>query len=204
MVFILMTISIAIFSSTVASTSSQREQSRRQLIAVDAARNILEEMRNMPFSEIYASYNSRADDDPGGPGTAPGRFFAVAGLDPTQGDPDGFVGSVILPEKALEFGDGGLVPGVVGGAGGLIGGLAGGGGSPGGQAPPESTTALREDSDLPELGFPRDINGDSVVDRLDHSHDYAILPILIRVEWSVGRSAQRIEISTQLADFNVN
>lgn len=200
MVFILMAISIAIFSSTVASTSSQREQSRRQMIAVNAARNIVEEMRNMPFKDIYATYNSRADDDPSGAGTAPGMYFDVEGLEPAQGDSDGFVGTVVLPETTVSSGGSGLVSGVVG----VVGGLAGGGASGGNPGDPVVLTALREDCDLPEIGLPRDLNGDSVVDSLDHSHDYAILPVMIRIEWSMGRSAQRIEISTQLADFNVN
>ena len=46
-----------------------------------------------------------------------------------------------------------------------------------------SAVALREDLDLPELGMPRDLNGDGAQDALDHAGDYVILPVAIRVRW---------------------
>ena len=61
-------------------------------------------------------------------------------------------------------------------------------------------TELREDIVLPELGFPRDLNGDGFVDSVDHSTDYQILPVLVRSQWQ-GRNRERFtEIRTILAD----
>jgi len=42
---------------------------------------------------------------------------------------------------------------------------------------------LREDSVNAELGMPRDLNGDGVIDALDHSDDYTILPLTLRMQW---------------------
>ncbi len=33
------------------------------------------------------------------------------------------------------------------------------------------------------LGTPRDLNGDRVVDALDHRDDWALLPVRVRIEW---------------------
>lgn len=49
---------------------------------------------------------------------------------------------------------------------------------------------LREDLVDPELGLPRDLDGDGVVDGLDHSLDFEILPVRVRIEWS-GRTGDR-------------
>jgi hypothetical protein len=46
---------------------------------------------------------------------------------------------------------------------------------------------LREDSSATELGMPRDLNGDSIIDGADHSHDYFQLPVCVRVRWD-GRT----------------
>jgi len=52
---------------------------------------------------------------------------------------------------------------------------------------------LREDSELKALGLPRDLNGDGAIDSGDHSADYILLPVLVRVEWT-GVSRSRVEI----------
>ncbi|MFT7676333.1 MAG: prepilin-type N-terminal cleavage/methylation domain-containing protein [Planctomycetota bacterium] len=57
---------------------------------------------------------------------------------------------------------------------------------------------LREDADMPELGFPRDLNVDGVIDNLDHGTDYALLPVIVRISWS-GVSSSTIELKTILA-----
>jgi hypothetical protein len=59
---------------------------------------------------------------------------------------------------------------------------------------------LREDLDLPELGMPRDLNGDGAIDALDHSADYRLLPVLVRLRW-VGIGGERTaEVRTLIAD----
>ncbi len=45
---------------------------------------------------------------------------------------------------------------------------------------------LREDLVDAALGFPRDINGDGVVDNLDHSTDYTLLPLAIELAWQAN------------------
>lgn len=44
-------------------------------------------------------------------------------------------------------------------------------------------TQLREDVAIPELGMPRDLNGDGKIDAVDHSGDYQLLPVLLQVQW---------------------
>lgn len=43
--------------------------------------------------------------------------------------------------------------------------------------------ALREDAALTDLGMPRDLNGDGVVDSANHAGDYFVLPVKILVQW---------------------
>ena len=66
---------------------------------------------------------------------------------------------------------------------------------------PGDGTELREDVVDRGLGMPRDLNGDNVIDSLDHSSDYIVLPVRVRVRWS-GRAGQLEQnIVSVLADF---
>lgn len=56
--------------------------------------------------------------------------------------------------------------------------------------PDANTQALREDQVNRHLGLPRDLNGDSFEDALNHAFDYVILPVTIRIEWT-GVSGDR-------------
>jgi prepilin-type N-terminal cleavage/methylation domain-containing protein len=49
---------------------------------------------------------------------------------------------------------------------------------------------IREDMDWPELGFPRDLNADGLIDSVDHSLDSVVIPLVIRIEWE-GRTGVR-------------
>jgi len=60
------------------------------------------------------------------------------------------------------------------------------------------TLELREDVVDDELGMPRDLNLDGVIDSADHSADYKILPVTIRVEWESGERDRELEIHTIL------
>ena len=68
---------------------------------------------------------------------------------------------------------------------------------------PELVTAagsqLREDLDMPELGMPRDLNGDGEIDDVDHKADYRVLPVLLRLEWSGKTGHRSAETLTLLA-----
>ena len=156
---VVMTIMIAaasIFSQMVIATAQLREVQRENAIAVEAARVLMEEMRNEDFRDIFYLYNQDPGDDPGGAGTGFGHRFAVNGLDPLPTSADGLHMEVILPalESAVvsqlagtdwgsreavligggAIGIGGLGGGGGGGAGGGAIGLVGGGGGGGGGA----------------------------------------------------------------------
>jgi len=62
---------------------------------------------------------------------------------------------------------------------------------------PGAAGELREDFVDPELGTPRDLNGDGAVDALDHRGDYIILPVRISVDW-LGVSGPRSTTVTTL------
>jgi hypothetical protein len=61
--------------------------------------------------------------------------------------------------------------------------------------PVNAAGELREDMNLPELGMPRDLNGDDVIDGLDHRDDYIILPVRVRMSWR-GASGDRDKLIT--------
>jgi len=96
-VMVILVVAATIFTITVASVARQRSINRESVIAAEAARGVIEDMRNADFREVYAMYNADPDDDPGGAGSSPGNRLAVAGLAPRPGSPDGFVCEVTLP-----------------------------------------------------------------------------------------------------------
>lgn len=83
--------------SAVVETNSMRAATRQTMLASQAAQSVLDEMSTATFSQVHALYNADPADDPGGAGTAPGSGFAVTGLDPQSGDPDGLVGRIEFP-----------------------------------------------------------------------------------------------------------
>jgi prepilin-type N-terminal cleavage/methylation domain-containing protein len=88
-------------------SSALNMTNRETALASRAAQSIIEELKGTAFDEIFARFNATALDDPAA-GTSPGDDFAVAGLDPQDGDADGFVGSIEFPgtgSTLLEEGD---------------------------------------------------------------------------------------------------
>ena len=55
---------------------------------------------------------------------------------------------------------------------------------------PAAGLNLFEDLQIPEFDLPRDLNGDIVVDAADHSGDYVILPVKVRLQW-IGKAGRR-------------
>ena len=94
---LILTTAVYMLSSTVTATIAQTGSKRERTAAATAAMNLLERMRGETFAELFALYNADPADDPGGAGTAPGAGFLVQGLSPVPGDPDGFVGGIVLP-----------------------------------------------------------------------------------------------------------
>ena len=189
-----MTVAVSMFTSMVIATARQRGVNRENAIASNAARVMVELMRNEEFADVYALYNEDPDDDPSGAGTAPGHRFAVEGLTPLDSSPDGLIGEIEFPEVYVE------VEVTEEGTGGT------GGGGPqkmmGGAAPStEWVWQLREDYQDTRLGMPRDLNGDSMVDDQDHQGDYVILPVHVQLRWR-GRFGERVlDLYTQIAAF---
>jgi hypothetical protein len=167
-----------------------RHVNRENALAADAARVVLERMRNEPFLEIYRDFNEDPSDDPGGNGAGPGHLFDVPGLEALPDAPQGRVGRVYMPTLTVQ------VTQSLGGGGGKGGGIVLGG-----------TTVtqwhLREDAVDARLGMPRDLNGNNVIDTANHSGDYLILPVRIRIEWKGASGARSFELSTQLGDFRL-
>ena len=57
---------------------------------------------------------------------------------------------------------------------------------------------LREDVADPLLGTPMDLNGDGAIDSADHSGDYVLLPVRVRVRWRGVTGLRTVDICTVL------
>ena len=132
---------------------------QEQGTAVQAAQTTLERVRGVTFEEAFARFNDTALDDPAG--GVPGADFAVPGLTPQLGDPDGFCGRVTFPGNNV---------------------------------------VLLEDGIDRELGMPRDLSLDDVIDNLNHSADYAVLPVRITVAWRGVLGDAQVSIGTTLVE----
>ncbi|HKX46296.1 MAG TPA: hypothetical protein VJP77_06305 [Planctomycetota bacterium] len=76
---------------------------RESAVARDGAREAVERLQGVEdFETVFARFNADLADDPA-LGASPGPAFAVAGLDPVEGDPDGLVGEIVFP--ATEAGE---------------------------------------------------------------------------------------------------
>jgi type II secretory pathway pseudopilin PulG len=181
-------VAASIFCQMLLSTSRLRQMNRENALATDAARVVIEEMRNRPFLEIYRAYNEDAKDDPGGQGTAPGYLFHVPGLTPLDGAPQDKAGRIVMPSTQVQ---------VTTSSG------TGGGKKTFGTGTVTVTQQwhLREDYVDTKLGMPRDLNGNNVVDTANHSSDYLILPVRVVIQWKSATGPRRIEVLTQLGDF---
>jgi type II secretory pathway pseudopilin PulG len=149
------------FSQSLIAGMRLADATHERALAIQAARQCLEELEDGTFAQVFARYNADPADDPGVAGSAPGSAFAVAGLNALGDDADGKVGEIVLPA---------------------------------------SGTQLREDLDLPELGLPRDLDGDGVIDATNHAGDYQLLPVLVRVEWRSKGAPMKVELRTFLCE----
>ncbi len=88
------------FSKTMVMVERAQQRTREVGLASQAARQVLEQIQSVSFAEAFRRFNGDPSDDPGGPGTAPGKNFAVPGLSAVPGDPDGLPGEIIFPTPA--------------------------------------------------------------------------------------------------------
>ena len=58
---------------------------------------------------------------------------------------------------------------------------------------------LREDVVMPALGMPRDLDASGGVDLADHSLDYVILPVTVRLEWRGAAGDASLDLHLVLA-----
>lgn len=66
---------------------------------------------------------------------------------------------------------------------------------------PAQQGQLIESATLPTFGFPRDLNGDTLIDDKNHVADYAILPVTVRLEWRSENGPRSLEMHTMLVDM---
>lgn len=59
---------------------------------------------------------------------------------------------------------------------------------------------LREDVVDPSFQMPRDLSGDGLWDNADHSDDYVILPVRVRVRWTGASGVRAVERSVLLVE----
>lgn len=192
-------VAASIFGQMLLSTTRLRQVNHQNALAADAARVVLERMRNEPLLEVYRDFNEDPKDDPRGIGTGPGHLFDVPGLDALDDAPGGRVGRVYLPSVAVEVAGGTSS----GGTGGVSGGKVSLGGSGSGGGTTSVTWQLREDFVDEGLGMPRDLDGNNKVEDTDHSRGYILLPVRVRIEWKSGTGTRHFELVTQLGDYRL-
>jgi len=76
--------------------SNVNRQNRELFEAAQVANDILETLRRFPVGDVVVLCNGDPADDPPGL-VGPGPTFAVPGLTPQVGDPDGVVGEILFP-----------------------------------------------------------------------------------------------------------
>jgi prepilin-type N-terminal cleavage/methylation domain-containing protein len=94
-----MAVAILGLLSMLANTMKIQESAREQALAMNACREVLDQMRSSGnFSELFRRYNSTTSDNAGLVGAIPGNAFDVPGLSPIPGDADNRVGRIVIPE----------------------------------------------------------------------------------------------------------
>ena len=192
-------------------TIQLQQENREYDLAANAARATIDTMRAYPdFGKAFHAYNDDPTDDPDGPGTAPGSslpliygvssqgpYTAAASsfglLDPQGGTQGGFTKTATLDTayatsihstntEAELIGNETLEAAVVR------------------VDFPGNGAELREDVVNPLLGLPRDLDGDGKIDSVDHSGDYMMLPVTIRVTWNGVAGPMTYEVRTFLTN----
>ncbi len=87
------------FAHSLMSSMKASSTSHEAVIAREAARTQIEALREQPFDQLFALYNADPQDDPDGPGSAPGNGFPVEGLAAPDDDPDALAGEILLPNS---------------------------------------------------------------------------------------------------------
>ena len=72
---------------------------REVAVATDGARRVISDLQGADFGSIFALYNSSQTGNTLGGQTISAGAFAIDGLTPVNGDADGMVGQILLPES---------------------------------------------------------------------------------------------------------
>lgn len=92
-------VAVGLSSSSIVSISGYSRTARETGIAQSALFDQVEALKLYDFGSVFADHNGTTSDDGVG---APGPNFEVPGLNVRDGDPDGFVGRIILPEDPAQ------------------------------------------------------------------------------------------------------
>ena len=82
---------VLVNSMTTSAVNKETAQART------AARQLLEQLQNIPVSDVYATFNAVTADDPLGEGTAPGSVFKIE-TKPAAIQVSSMTGEIIFPE----------------------------------------------------------------------------------------------------------
>ncbi|MCC6409777.1 MAG: prepilin-type N-terminal cleavage/methylation domain-containing protein [Planctomycetes bacterium] len=96
----LMVIGLLGFAQVLMIATSSATSAREESMAANGAAEMLKTIQSAGFVQIFGLYNGTPADDPGGVGTAPGKDFAIAGLNAAANDPDGLPGEILFPVQA--------------------------------------------------------------------------------------------------------
>ena len=168
-----MVVGVVGMAGAVAASVKLVDANRERIAAHQAARAILEQMQDGDFGDTFAEFNADPSDDPGGAGTGRGSSFDVPGLR--------------VSEWARNHGQGG---GAAVGAG-AVGGI---------EFPTLADGRLSESIDDPDLGMPRDLNGDGVISTGALTGGYLVLPVRIRVAWEGPTGPKSITLRTLMVN----
>jgi prepilin-type N-terminal cleavage/methylation domain-containing protein len=97
-VCVIMAVALIMLSGTIASTAQVAPLNTERFRAAEAAADIIELMHSSNLDDLFLLYNANPADDPVGVGTAPGAAFDIEGFSAVEGDPDGRVGRILMPE----------------------------------------------------------------------------------------------------------
>ena len=164
------------FSRMLLSSRMASSTTHEATLAKEAARSMMEVLEATPFSEIYATYNSDAADDPAAPAAEfkAGKGFRVRG--PRRYDVNDASNDALEPPAGLERCGQILFP--------------------------ELNGELSESVGLPQYGWTNlDLNGDGDHDDANVSADYKFLPVLVRVSWMSAGGPASVEFKTVISNF---
>jgi type II secretory pathway pseudopilin PulG len=92
----ILAIAVCGFASSIVSALVLNRVNRETTVALQAARDVLEELHAEEFREVFSAFNATPGDY-AGLGAERGPGFAVAGLDLRAGDADGLAGRIVFP-----------------------------------------------------------------------------------------------------------